>query len=816
MQNLKLSFRQLKRTGLFTLLNIAGLFIGFTVFIVITGIIFREISYDDFWEDGDRLYRIALEQYQDEVLQFRMAQNYRGVSDLLVLELPEVEKRVRLHKDRVTVFAMEQQIQDVDMYYADTCIFSVLKRKILFRESSELFPDIHSVVISSSLARGLYGSENPVGKPLKLNEGWKFFVSAVFEDIPVNSHMHFDLLLTVESLMYYLENFNNVTGQLEDNASFEYSDPGPYDQGAWGMFYGYTYIMVRPGTEINKLQEKANSLVSKVELPDRLINARINLLFQPVSDIHLRSDLEHEMKSNGSIFKVHMLILIACIVLIISLINFFNLSTVMYSEQTKDLAVRIIHGAGMKDILSLFFLNGLWVSLSAGFLSLLFISLFSDQLPGSFPSIWFKAVLLIILILTASVTVLILPFTHLRSNKLLFLLRKDVYNHFSGRFSRQILVVFQFTTSIILIAGTIVIFSQIQYMQKRDLGFSPENIIYTYSPMTMNQRPDIGEKLMVFRSEMEKLPGVKDFCTSSSIPGTDYLMHTEDVVLMGTKSPRDHYFNLLNVDHRYIMTFNLKLLAGRNFNNDHNYNSNELILNRMAAENLGLKDLQQAPGEFVLVNGRQFQIVGIVENFHHLSLKNELTPVLIFKSLTWTYAVGYYSFKLNTVNNEQTIRQIGEKWTEIYPGERFLFKYLETGYKEQYKAEKTFSRTFTLASILAVFISCMGLLGFSRYSIVKRSREIGIRKTFGACREDILRLLNSEIVKLILISAVIGIPVCWYLMNRWLMHFAFRIKPEWWMLAAGSILALLIALLTVVFFSLKAARQNPGEVLRFE
>ena len=243
------------------------------------------------------------------------------------------------------------------MFYADTCIFNVLKRKIIARESSALFPDLRSVVISESLSKKIYGDKNPIGRSLKLNEGWEFYVSAIFEDIPGNSHMDFDLLMTVPSLRYYLANFNNLTSKLDEDKPFEYFEPGPYDRRSWGRWYGYSYILVREGTDINELKSKTDSLIRPETLPSNLSSVEINQIFQPISQIHLHSDLSEEMKINGSIFKVHTLMLVALIVMIISIVNFINLSVMDFYDQSFNSAVRMIYGADVPGLLEFKFIK---------------------------------------------------------------------------------------------------------------------------------------------------------------------------------------------------------------------------------------------------------------------------------------------------------------------------------------------------------------------------------------------------------------------------------------------------------------------------
>ena len=363
-----LIFRQIRKSSFFSIVKFISFLIGFTTVIVVLEWVKKEYSYDDFWKNGTRLYRVGLEQFQNKELQFQMASNYRGVSDLMLREFPEVEGRVRLHRDRVTVFTPEVQIQDVDMFYADTCIFDILDRKILAVASSSLFPDLQSILISESLSHKLYGRENPIGKILKLNEGWKFYVSGVFEDVPENSHIRFDLLMTVPSLYYYMSHFNNLKGELDLNeiGKYKYNEPGPYDKESWIKWYGYSYILVKEGTRIEDLKKKAESLMAPEKLPSFNPNTNIKLIFQPITSIHLHSQLKEELKINGSQFKVYTLILVAFVVMLISMVNCINLSIIDFYDQVSNSAIRLIHGASTMRLFKFIFIKEFIISLSAG------------------------------------------------------------------------------------------------------------------------------------------------------------------------------------------------------------------------------------------------------------------------------------------------------------------------------------------------------------------------------------------------------------------------------------------------------------------
>lgn len=790
--------------------------LGFITVIIVAEWVEKENSYDRFWKNKDRIYRVALEQYQNKDLQFRIAQNYRGVTDLLLHEFPEVIGRVRLHRDRVTVFTPDIQIQDVNMFYTDTCIFDILDRKMTASVSASLFPDLQSIIISSSLAHRLFGATDPIGKTLKLNEGWKFFVNGVFEDVPDNSHIGFDLLMTMPSLNYYISHFNNVTGKLDETGAFEYNEPGPYDRRSWGKYYGYSYILVREGTNIDELRKKAEALITPEHIPSLNPDTRIKLVFQPVTGIHLHSALDEEFKINGSQFKVYSMILVALVVMLISIVNCINLSVIDFYNQVSEAAVRLIHGAGTFRLFRALFFKELIISFSSGVFAFIFASVLSKFFSlNSFPGI-FSLVLILCLSLFSSLLTLIFPSYQINTRSVFDLLKKRIIKNAKGKTVRMFLIFLQFAISLFLIAVTIVIFSQLRFIQKKNPGFDPSQVIFSYSPMTMNQRPDFNEKLLTFRNKVKDIPGVLNFCTSSSIPGRDFLLHSENVSRAGEDPDRKNYYQILNIDYGYLETLGLTLVAGRNFIKDEKFPGEEVIINQQAAEKLGYRDIQEIPGQVIRVEGKNYIICGVVKDFNHLSFKQPLSPVLIFKSLSWPYSVGYYSFKVSDHDLQNTLSLITRAWTDTYPGEKFLFKYLKANYLEQYEAERDFGRSVTIGSLLAILISCLGLLGYARYNAVKSIKEIGVRKAFGASQFNIIMHFNNEILKIIGVSALISLPLAWVLVNNWLQNFAYRVTVSVWMLLIAIVVTSVVAISTTFWISWKYSLIQPQSALRSE
>ncbi|MFC2091024.1 ABC transporter permease, partial [Bacteroidota bacterium] len=484
------------------LIKIISLVIGFSVFLVLFSLANNDLGYDEFWETEDQLYRIGMEQYQDGQLNFRSAKSYRGLPGMLTEELPEVIGMARLMPDVITVFVGEQQIQDVRMFYADTNLFEILPREILASESEDLFPGIHSMAISASMARKLYGSIDCLGEKLRLNEGWTFYISTVFEDIPEKSHLHFDILMSRSSLIYYIRNFDNTTGQLVENDEFEYRDPGPYHRASWNNNRSYNYILVKKGTDPEVLKEKTLDLIKNIELPDHIEKTNILPEFQPIEKIHLHSEYPDEIKENSSRYRVYMLLLIAVVVLTISWINFINLYAVVFMERIRVIAIRMIHGAGQWRISREIFIQTFILSLFAATIAYGIIMVISQISPIFI----FEPTLLILLLFLGFITALLsilISESAFRPGTIIGQLKGEIFGKRGGSSYRKIMVVIQFSAGIVLISFTLVIFLQMKFTQQKELGFDDQNVVFSFSPMTMNQRPDIPQKLELFRNEME-------------------------------------------------------------------------------------------------------------------------------------------------------------------------------------------------------------------------------------------------------------------------------------------------------------------------
>jgi putative ABC transport system permease protein len=427
-----------------------------------------------------------------------------------------------------------------------------------------------------------------------------------------------------------------------------------------------------------------------------------------------------------------------------------------------------------------------------------------------------NGIILIVLILTGILISSLYPALYLASFKPVDLF-KGIKTSASNSFDlRKVLVVAQFTGSIFLLVGVLTVYKQINYMKKQDLGINIDRTIVTFSPPTMIGRPQRIPRLNSYRSNIKNIRGIESIATSGAIPGEEILWKRQDV-----RRPEDppntmKTYAYTYIDYDFINTFNLSLIAARNYTESENENGNAVIINETAVKQLGLKDIQKAIDSFILVGETQYKIVGVIKDFHQESLKKIIKPILFFYGYKWMSDIGYYSIKINSSDLEKTINQIEGTWKNIYPEDIFRYFFLDDNFNAQYQSDKAFSMIFSMFTGLAIFVAAIGLFGLALYTATQRTKEIGVRKVNGARNSEILILLNMSFIKLVIIAFVIATPIVWYVMHNWLKTFAYRTNLSWWIFFLAGSGALLIAVITITWQSWSTATRNPIKSLRYE
>lgn len=815
-----IAFRSLKKNKFFSLLNIFGLGIGMAVFLLIAQYVKFEHSYESFVPDAKNIYRVKLEVYHNNELIMASAENYPGVGPAMKSELPEVMSFARLYnagyKNNVIItnkavkpdpLAFKQR----RFLYADSSFLSLLGYKMISGNPNNALAEPFTAVISEKYAKMYFGNDDPLGKTLLLqdddfnNELVK--VTGVFKDLPPNTHLKFDILFSYKTLIGRFKGANERYGT------------------GWSRKDMYMFVQLRPGTNPKIIEARLPTLVSKYkpELKGRQVTNVLSL--QPVKDIHLRSDLIEEPETNGNERIVFFISLIGMSVLIIAWVNYINLSTARAVERAKEVGIRKVIGAFKQQLISQFLVEAALVNLLSVVIAwIVAVSTLQNfnTLSGLSLDIsyliqpWFLILLLLLWIVGTFLSGFY-PALVLSSFKPVTVLKGKLKSSVRGIFLRKGLVVMQFMASIALIAGTLIVYRQLNYMMNRDLGMNIDQVLVLDRPgIADTSRTGYNSAIDVFRNELKKHPAIESVSTSRTIPGKQR-EYKATVKRYGSNSNDSVIMRVNSMDYNFLDVFKMKLIAGRNFSPDFQKDSDtSVIITQSSLQALGFKTPEDAVGKTLIIpefGGWKPLVAGVVNDYHQVSLKKALDPSLFFCNV---YGGQYYSLRVRADNLSKTLEHVQKSWTKAFPGNPFEYFFLDEYFNRQYQNERKFGKLFTTFAILAIIIGCLGLFGLSAYTANQRIKEIGIRKVLGASVSNIVQLLSKDFLKLVIIASIIAIPVAWYVMHTWLQDFAYRINISWWIFAVAGATALLIALITVSFQAIKAAIANPVKSIRTE
>ncbi|MDG3582849.1 ABC transporter permease [Galbibacter pacificus] len=787
----KIAFRNLwKRRG-FSLLNILGLAIGFTAGFLILMYVDFELSYDNFHSKGERIYRVASD------IEINSKENQANKPDwatppLLASQFPEIQSAVRILYMPLTVRNNHLKFRENNAIAVDSGFFEVFDFKLRSGNKKEALKTPFSVVLSETASKKYFGNENPMGKSLQiLDKGFQAKVTGIMKDIPGNSHIKADMLLSMTTFTQVLDK------DLDTD---------------WGNFEPYAYVLLKPNVDVAQLESKF-PLFMKQNFEKQMEASKmyIDLLLVPLKEIYMHATRGGPV--TGNIHNIYVFSIIAVFILLIACINFINLTTARSVERAREVGIRKVVGASKKQLGHQFLGESAIISVLAFLVSLVILK----ALLPSFNVLAGKVISegifsnpnQIIILFLFSIAVGLMAGAY----PALVLTSYDPVNVLKGSFSkssrgvalRKGLVVLQFVISITLIIGTIVIYMQTDYMRSQELGFNKEQVLVMETQVSPAQK--------AFKDAINQLPGIIGTSSSSSVPGGDNSealsqLENKDGDLLQT------VVNLYFVDFDYLSQLDIELISGRGFSRDFASDSTQaMIVNEAAVELLGYTSPESALGARFKQWGREGQIIGVVKNFNFNSLQQQIEPLSMRIEQTRLNLITA-KIKANTI--EKSISQIKRQWEIAFPEEPFDFYFLDQLLDKQYRSEQRFGTLFLWFAILAITISCLGLLGLTAYSIIQRKREISIRKILGASVSKVVNLVSQEFLKLIGIAFLIAIPISWLAMNQWLKDFAFRINIQWWMFVIAGVIALFLALITIGFHSMKAALTNPTKNLRTE
>jgi putative ABC transport system permease protein len=796
----RIALRNLSKHKIFSFINIFGLALGIASSLLILEYARYELSYDKFEPNSSRIYRLQTDRYNDGKLSTRWAAGATGLGPAVKDALPEVEAFARLGVMGGTMSYKDNQFSEPKLYFANDNFLPMFSYQAVAGSVNGALKDVYSAVITESAAHKYFGTEPALGKMISLNKGSNFRVTAVVKDPPPNTHLKFDILLSWATLVQW---------------------QGPNVNTKWDWDGYLNYILVRPGTDPAVLEKKIAGVI-KAKWGEEMKTTHEGMVvnLQALPDIHLTSHYMYEAEANGDGKTVYFLLIIAGFIIVIAWINYINLATARSIERAKEVGVRKVLGSLRGQLIRQFLLESLLINGLAVILAFAIILLcipFFHLLAGKelhFSLLGDSVFWLVLtgLFLTGSFLSGLYPAFVLSSFRPIVVLKGKLAKTGHGAWLRQSLVVLQFAASVILIAGTFAVYSQLHYMQHQDLGVRISQTLVVNGPRVLDSTYD--NKLTAFKTEVLRLPGVKQVALSTEVPGSKVNWNAGGIRRVSDDNTKGNQYRIIGIDHDFLDAFGLKLLKGRNF-----YpglvDSQSVLFNEAAIQKMGFSKPEAALNQRIDFWGKQYTIVGVVANHHQESLQQGY-DAHIFRYIP--DANSYYSLKLtgDPASWPGLITSIQKEWKQFFPGNPFDYFFLDEHFAKQYEADQQFGQTFGIFAGLAIFVSCLGLLGLAAFVVNQRTKEIGIRKIVGANLSNILVLLTKDFIRPVLISFVIAIPVAWYLLQKWLDNYAFRISITFWMFIVPGLLVIAIALLTISTQTLRAASANPSKALRTE
>jgi putative ABC transport system permease protein len=806
----KIAFRNLSRNKAYSFINIFGLAIGLATCLLIMLYEFSELGYDSQNKDAERLYRIAsASDLKGSAKEKAWAATSAPLAWGLKTDMPEIEDVTRLLKfptlDQMLLKYGQgkesKQFYETNGYYVDSTFFRIFTYEFKHGNVATALNEPNSIVISEEVAQKIFGNENPLGKTINIGipyGNFNYTVKGVFKDAGIKSHIPAHFFLSMR---------NGDVGTWVDL------------QTNWAtnnIFH--TYVKLKAGTERKTFEKKLKPFIDRRAGTDlKALGVSRQLILQPVRDIYLHSDLDDEISPNGSITRLYILGSIALFVLIIACINFMNLSTARSEKRAKEVGVRKVMGAEKKSLVFQFLSESILMSVLSLLLALLLASallpLFNNLTQKNLrlfdqPLIW---IWIAGLTLCTGILSGLYPAFYLSSFKPIAVLKGKLLNTFSATAVRKGLVVFQFTISICLVLGAMVITQQLNFLENQQLGFNKNQQII----LPLKDQNAI-KNYLPLKNELLKNTGVKTVASGSTYPG---ITNVEDMLFYPDgKTIHDVVdIRLANVGNDYFETLGFTILNGRGFSKEFTADSNSIVLNEAALKELGY-DVKTAVGKKLHYDFQgihnTMQIVGVVKNFNFESLYNSIKPFGFNTQLGNKYS--YIIVNVSTNNYTSLLKEMDQSWKKINPDIPFVYSFLDRDFQNNYEKDKRASVIVCYFTSIAILIACLGLFGLSAFSAEQRIREIGIRKVLGASVGNITSLLSKDFIRLVLIAIIIASPIAWFGMNKWLQDFEYKIKISWWMFASAGLLALFIALITVSFQAVKAGVASPVKNLRSE
>jgi len=799
---LLVAWRNFRHNKTFTVINIAGLALGIAAFIVISGYVHYERSYDRMLGNSDSIYRVESRFYKDDQLTDDWATSTNGYATAMKKDFPEIADFTRINWNNSERVVRNGSIKyrEEHVCFADSNFFQFFRYPLLAGDAATVLQEPNSIVLSATAAKKYFGADDPVGKNLDIStisDSYHCVITGVFADLPANSTMRFSMLVSWLTQRKVFRDF-------------------------WYIHESYTFVRLEQGVGPEQVEEKFPALAEKYKSGPSLRDLKWAIQLVPVADIHLRPAKQYEVEAKGNARAVRFLAIMAYIILLIAGINYINLSTARAADRAREVGIRKVSGALAIQLTSQFLVESILISVIALAVAVEVVGLLREpvmEFLGTGTGVLYDGPLLsrLALVLVAMILLTgIYPATVLARMNPVTVLKGRYASSPGGMMMRRVMVVFQFTASLLLMAGVLAVYRQIGYMDNEPTGVAIDQTLVLKAPVNTT---DYKNAVRSFKAALQGIPGVRQVTGSGAVPGKavgEFLANRR----FGAPKSEERTYEMLRVDFDFIPAYGLTMLAGRAFDAARPADSTGIILNESAVRQLGFADAEEAVGKKVwleTLGSRPNEVIGVIKNYHQQSLQKDFTPVILFMdpALGWI-PTNYYSVRIRPGYEHAVTAGAGRLWQRYFPESSFDFFFLDDFYNAQYRQDIGFGRIFLLFSALAIGIACMGLFGLTAHSTRRRTKEIGVRKTLGASIPQLLVLLMRESVRLILFCSLLGLPLAYLFITGWLHNYAFRAGLTWWQFVLPVVALLLIALATIGALAVKAARTNPVLTLKVE
>jgi putative ABC transport system permease protein len=805
---IRVFFRALKKHAAYSVINIFGLVLGMTACLLIASYVMYEKSYDQFHEKEGNIYRVRHDRYTNHELTRQFAAGPMGIGDNLKSNFPEVVRFTRLNRgtpqSTIILSNGDVRFKESRVFYASEDFFRIFSFELTAGVDSLVLKDLFTTVLSESMAKKYFGAISPIGKTLRANGKEEYTITGIFRDTPGNTHLKVDALFSFTSL-------HKIIGPEWTRDAME----------SWRWEGNWTYVELVPGTDIVAFDAKVQRYVDR-ETADlsKTYNEQMSFVFQPLPSIHLNSDCKDELEAGGSADLINFLSVVAIFILLISWTNYVNLSTARSVERAREVGIRKVLGTRRSSLLVQFMfesfimkLIALVIAIGVAYIVMPYFSMFVGRdLSISILSETFAWFCIAAAFIVGVIGAGIYPAVVMSGFKPSLVLKGNFKSSQKGTNLRRGLVTFQFVASIILVTGTLAMFMQLGYMQHFPLGMDKDRVMVVAGPNAYEEsrRIEINKSLV---ASLASWTFVEHLSISTDVPGHPVRWSTVGR-MEGTSEDEGSHLRSIQCDENYVPAYGLELIAGRNFTPAQSEEWQNAIINESAMKALGYNDASQIIGKRLLIWDHSLNIVGVLKDYHHETLKRSVDKVVLICDRE---ANDYLSIKFRRDADLATLISTAKAaFDASYPGNSFQYFFMNDYFERQYMAEKAFGKIMSAFAILATLISCLGLFGLSSYMIIQRTKEIGIRKILGATAQQIVLLMSKEYLAIMVMANVISWPLSYLLIREWLSGFAYRMDPGLLLFLVPGVTALIIAFVTIVGQSVKAAVENPVNSLRSE